>query len=96
MRINVYAEEIISHDVEIITKSVETNAGTTETFYGIRMYLISPQELHHTADDDDRSAITFWVRWTKKLGNQPGELIYLFETLREAGINIANELGIEK
>jgi hypothetical protein len=33
------------------------------------MYLASPDILHHTADDDDRSAITFWIpnaeRFTK-------------------------------
>lgn len=46
------------------------------TFYGIRMYLASPPELHHSPEDDDRSAITFWIPWTRKGGHN-------FNTVRE-------------
>ncbi len=41
------------------------------TFVGIRVYLKSPQELHDDPEDDDRSAITFWVPWTRRTGHQP-------------------------
>jgi hypothetical protein len=27
----------------------------------VRLYLASPDILHHTDEDDDRSAITFWI-----------------------------------
>jgi hypothetical protein len=40
-------------------------------FRGIRTYLASPDTLHAGADDDDRSAITFWVPWTRKGGHRP-------------------------
>lgn len=44
-------------------------ADTGITYHGVRMYLASPDILHHTPDDDDRSAITFWIpnaeRFTK-------------------------------
>lgn len=56
MRINVYDEEI-TWEVVAVTK---TAADTGITFTGLRLYLESPDVLHHTADDDDRSAITFW------------------------------------
>ena len=57
MRINVYAEELTT-DVCFITKDVDGRR-----FYGVRMFLKSAEELHHTFEDDDRSAITFWVPW---------------------------------
>lgn len=54
MRINIYSEELTSR-VEKITK--EANG---RIFYGLRFYLQSPEALHHTPDDDDASAVTFW------------------------------------
>lgn len=59
MRVNVYAEEL-TLDTQIVTQKVETDKGT-RTFYGVRVFLKSPDELHHSANDDDRSAVTFWV-----------------------------------
>ncbi len=56
MRINVYSQELTA-EVELISKT----SNTGRTYYGIRLYLASPDILHHTPDDDDRSAITFWV-----------------------------------
>ena len=55
MRINVYSQELTS-EVERVKKEVGANI-----FEGARIYLRSPTELHHTPDDDDRSAITFWL-----------------------------------
>lgn len=46
------------------------------TFYGVRMYLASPPELHDSPEDDDRSAITFWIPWTRKDGHN-------FEVVRD-------------
>lgn len=58
------------------------------TFYGIRMYLASPSELHHSPQDDDRSAITFWVPWTRRNGHdfEIMKLIFhdLFRSLEQA------------
>lgn len=51
------------------------------TFYGIRMYLASPSELHHSPQDDDRSAITFWVPWTRKGGHDFDSVKEIFEGL---------------
>ncbi len=55
MRLNIYSEELTER-VEKVTK--EANG---HTFYGLRFYLKSPPELHHTAEDDDTSAVTFWA-----------------------------------
>lgn len=72
MRINIYAEEI-TNEVELVKK----DAGG-RTFYGIRFWLKSPEDLHHTVEDDDRSAVTLWVPWTKRTGNRPVALARVF------------------
>lgn len=56
MRINVYSQELTKEIVR-----VEKEADTGILYYGVRLYLASPDILHHTAEDDDRSAITFWI-----------------------------------
>ena len=54
MRIQVYAEEMTG-EVEVVEKN---------GYQGIRFYLQSGPSLHHTALDDDRSAVTFWIPHT--------------------------------
>jgi hypothetical protein len=73
MRINVYAEELL-RDTELVTKTVTDSKFGTRTFYGVRMYLASPDVLHSDPEDDDRSAITFWVPWTRAEGHDFGKL----------------------
>lgn len=68
MRINVYAEELTA-ETELVTKTVTDDKFGTRTFYGVRVFLKSPPELHADPADDDRSAITFWVPWTKAGGH---------------------------
>lgn len=75
MRINVYGEEIL-FDTKVVTKKVDG-----KTFYGIRMFLASSEKLHFTPKDDDRSAITFWVPWTKKKGNDHNLMCQFMELL---------------
>lgn len=68
MRVNVYAEELTSM-TELVTKVVDAGTPAERTFYGVRIFLNSPIELHHSPNDDDRSAVTFWVPWTKADGH---------------------------
>jgi hypothetical protein len=56
MRVNVYNEEI-TLEYEFVSKHVEE---TGKTYYGWRVFLKSAPELHHSENDDDRTAITFW------------------------------------
>lgn len=74
MRINVYSQEL-TKECEIVSKVADTGIA----YYGVRMYLASPDLLHHTADDDDRSAITFWVPNARSFG--PGDLSALLENM---------------
>lgn len=57
MRINVYSQEL-TKEVKVVSKRADD---TGITYHGVRMYLASPDILHHAPDDDDRSAITFWI-----------------------------------
>lgn len=55
MRIQIYAEEM-TDEVELVEKN---------GYKGARFYLQSGLSLHHTALDDDRSAVTFWIPHTR-------------------------------
>lgn len=55
MRVNIYSEEL-THEIVAIAR---ISAGG-ESFYGLRVYTKSHPDLHHTEEDDDRSAVTFW------------------------------------
>jgi hypothetical protein len=56
MRINVYSQEL-TKTIELVSKVADTGI----RYYGARMYLASPDILHHTEEDNDQSAITFWL-----------------------------------
>ena len=60
MRINIYEEELPDElDARAITGVVKyTIMG--KKYFGLRLYLKSPDALHDTLDDDNRSAITIW------------------------------------
>ena len=64
MRVNIYGEELTDR-IELVKKAVNQ-----ETFVGVRFYLKSHPDLHHSIDDNDESAVTFWLPWTRKTGNQ--------------------------
>lgn len=81
MRINVYSQELITDDDgaqggaiwEIETK--ESNTGIRYSV--VRMFLHSSDRLHLPPEDDDRSAIAFWLPKSKERRE------YLARTLRE-------------
>ena len=74
MRINVYSQEL-TKEIELVSKEADTGI----TYYGVRIYLASPDVLHHTVDDDDRSAITFWLPNNRTFSK--GDLAEVFEEM---------------
>ena len=80
MRINVYSQEI-TKEVKIISKEADTGI----VYHGVRMYLASPNILHHTAEDDDRSAITFWIPNARSFSKT--DLANLFHRMAEMVLN---------
>lgn len=87
MRVNIYAEEL-TDEFEVVT----TEADNGRLFYGIRVYLESSEKLHHTKDDDDRSAITFWIPWTANGGHNFRWMRDTFPTKFLTAINHAQDL----
>jgi len=56
VRINVYSQELTS---EVIEFSKESNTGIV--YRAAQLVLHSSPMLHHPPEDDDRSAVTFWL-----------------------------------
>lgn len=60
MRINVYSQEL-TDEVALLAK--ESNTGVT--YHAAQLMLHSSPMLHHPPQDDDRSAVTFWLPKSK-------------------------------
>ena len=56
MRINVYSQEL-TKEVALVNKTSDNGA----VHYGVRIYFDGSPRLHNRPDDDDRSAITYWL-----------------------------------
>lgn len=56
MRINVYSQEL-TDEVNLLEK--ESNTGVV--YSAVQLMLHSSPMLHHPPQDDDRSAVTFWL-----------------------------------
>ena len=56
MRINVYSQELTS---EVLLVEKPSNTGVT--YHAAQLVLHSSPTLHHPPQDDDRSAVTFWL-----------------------------------
>lgn len=56
MRINVYSQELTD---EVVL--VQKNSNTGITYHAAQLVLHSSPKLHHPPEDDDRSAVTFWL-----------------------------------
>ena len=63
MRINIYSQELITDPYGEMPdyEAVNATADTGVIYSGVRMFFQSPAGLHSSEDDDDRSAITFWL-----------------------------------
>jgi hypothetical protein len=56
MRINIYSQEL-TPEVRLISKTANTGI----IYHAVQIMLHSSPLLHHTQDDDDRSAVSFWL-----------------------------------
>lgn len=56
MRINVYSQEL-TDEVDLLEKVSNTGL----TYSAVQFMLHSSPMLHHPPQDDDRSAVTFWL-----------------------------------
>ena len=56
MRINVYSQELTD---EVI--AIEKRSNTGLVYHAAQLVLHSSDRLHSSPEDDDRSAVTFWL-----------------------------------
>ena len=61
MRINVYSQELTS-EVKLVSKKSDTGPSV---YYAAQLVLHSSPMLHHSPQNDDRSAITIWLPKSK-------------------------------
>ena len=87
MRINVYSQELTS-EINVIEK--ESNTGLV--YSAVQLMLHSSDKLHHPPQDDDRSAVTFWL---PKSGKRRAELANTFIRMAEAIRNARPETGLD-
>ena len=83
MRVNVYSAEL-TKEVNVVSKKADTGI----EYFGIRFILASHERLHYTPEDDDRSAVTFWIPNAKSFN--ASDLAGVFRTAAEFCEDIYN------
>ncbi len=87
MRINVYSQELTDEVIE-----VEKPSNTGVAYHGAQLILHSSGRLHHPPEDDDRSAITFWL---PKSTHRRWQMAVAFERIAEIFRNAPAETGLD-
>ena len=87
MRINVYSQELTDEVIEIIK---ESNTGIVYT--AAQLILHSTGKLHHPPEDDDRSAVTFWL---PKSQDRRESIAKAFERIAEIFRKTKNQGGLD-
>lgn len=87
MRINVYSQELTD---EVLLVEKPSNTGIT--YHAAQLILHSSEKLHHPPQDDDRSAITFWL---PKSAHRREEMAKAFEEIAAIFRNAPPETGLD-
>lgn len=87
MRINVYSQELTSE-----IKLIEKVSNTGLVYSAVQLMLHSSEKLHHPPQDDDRSAVTFWL---PKSGKRRAELANTFVRMAEEIRKARPETGLD-
>ena len=87
MRINVYSQELTN---EVLTVEKESNTGLV--YSAAQLILHSSEKLHHPPQDDDRSAITFWL---PKSQHRREEMAKAFEEIARIFRESRSETGLD-
>lgn len=87
MRVNVFSQELTDE-----VQAVEKKADTGVTYSAVRFMLHSSERLHCTMEDDDRSAVTFWL---PKSAARREKLAQTFEKMARAVRQAKPETGLD-
>jgi len=87
LRINVYSQELSD---EVICIAKESNTGVT--YHAAQLILHSSDRLHHPPQDDDRSAVTFWL---PKSPDRREEMAQAFERIAHIFRTCTPDTGLD-
>lgn len=87
MRINVYSQELTD---EVVLVEKESNTGIV--YHAAQLILHSSPRLHHPPEDDDRSAVTFWLPKSHK---RREEMARAFEQIAAIFRTAPRETGLD-
>ena len=87
MRINVYSQELTN---EVLM--IEKGSNTGVVYHAAQLILHSSERLHHPPQDDDRSAVTFWL---PKSAQRREDMALAFEQLAWIFRNAPQETGLD-
>lgn len=87
MRINVYSQELTN---EVLVQEKKSNTGLV--YSDVQIVLHSSERLHHPPQDDDRSAVTFWL---PKSNRRREELAKTFEKMAQLVGQAKPETGLD-
>ncbi|SDV49785.1 hypothetical protein [Chitinasiproducens palmae] len=87
MRINVYSQELTD---EVLRIEKQSNTGVT--YSAVQVILHSSEKLHHPPQDDDRSAVTFWLPKSVKRRER---LAQAFERMADLVRTAPHETGLD-
>lgn len=87
MRINVYSQEQTD---EVLSIHKISNTGVI--YHAAQLILHSSERLHHPPEDDDRSAITFWL---PKSAQRRDSMAKAFEEIAHIFRNAPPETGLD-
>lgn len=87
MRINVYSQELTDE-----VCSIQKTSNTGLIYSAVQLMLHSSPKLHHPPEDDDRSAVTFWL---PKSAERREKLAKAFEVMAAAVRKASSETGLD-
>ena len=87
MRVNIYSQELTE---ELLEVSKVSNTGVE--YKAVQFVLHSSPMLHHPPQDDDRSAVTFWL---PKSESRRSELAATFERMAELVRSAPKSTGLD-
>ena len=87
MRINVYSQELTDEVIQ-----VEKVSNTGVTYQAAQLIMHSSERLHHPPQDDDRTAITFWL---PKSAHRREAMANAFEQIAEIFRTAPAETGLD-
>ncbi len=93
MRINVYSQELTT-ETKLISKESDgiDASGSPIVYHAAQLMLHSSPMLHHPPQDDDRSAVTFWL---PKSRARREEMAKAFERIAELFRTAPSETGLD-